>query len=492
MMGAASSGRSILGRSTPSRTIVLLAVIALFATACGSRLSEQERAQAISGVTTGATAAGGGATTGATVGTAAGTSGAAAGGSSAGTTGGATVGGGAAGGPAAGGATTGTTNVGTCARATKGTDTGLTASKVTVATLADISGVQPGLFQSAHQAAQAASAYINSTGGICGRQIEPLLLDSKTDSGGNRSAMLEACDKAFAVAGSMSAFDDGSADPGQKCGIPDITAITTNAAKYNSTNTYPAYPNGPKAIGTTSARYIAKRFPDVIKKAAILWLNQAVTKNNADLRQKAWESVGFKFIYTAEVQVLEANYTRFVQEMRSRGVQYVTMVADFQNIVRLQKAMKQQGYIPKVRDWDSVAYDPDYLTEADSVNGSFIFLNTASFEEANANPEMKLYVDWLQKAAPGATPDYFGLYAWSAYRLFQKLATQIGPNLTRTKMLAALRATKTWNGNGLHGPHQTGAKLPTVCNLYVQVKDAKFQRMAPASGFDCSGNLYRP
>jgi hypothetical protein len=104
---------------------------------------------------------------------------------------------------------------------------------------------------------------------------------------------------------------------------------------------------------------------------------------------------------------------------------------------------------------------------------------------------MKLYRDWLQRASPGATPDYFGLYAWSSFRLFQKLASEIGPELTREKLLEALKGTKEWGGNGIHGPHQTGAKLPTTCNLYVEVKGGKFQRMAPASGFDCSGALFR-
>lgn len=478
------------------RGVAALAVLTLVATGCGSRLSDEEREQAIAAVT-----GGGDTTTGAT--SAIGETAPGAGTTSAGTTGaGAAAGAGATGsdptgggtGAAAGGASAGAgapAGAATCARATKATDTGLTADKMTVATLADVSGVQPGLFQSAHQAARAAAAYINSTGGICGRSIEPLILDSKTDSGGNRSAMLEACSKAFAVAGSMSAFDDGSAKPGQDCGIPDITAITTNAPKYNATNVYPVYPNAGPSISNTSAKYIAKRFPDVIKKAAILWLNQAVTKNNAAARKKVWESVGFEFIYEAEAQLLEANYARFVQEMRSRGVQYVTMVADFQNIVRLQKAMNQQGYTPKVRDWDSVAYDPDYTKEGAPVEGSFIFLNNAIFEEVNANPEMKLYTDWLQRAAPGAEPDYFGLHAWSAYRLLQKKTTEIGPELTREKLLAALKATKTWNGNGLHGAHQTGAKLPTTCNLYVEVKGGKFQRMAPASGFDCAGTLTR-
>jgi ABC-type branched-subunit amino acid transport system substrate-binding protein len=375
-------------------------------------------------------------------------------------------------------------------KATKGGQTGLTADTVKVATLADISGVQPGLFQSAHDGAKAAAAYINSTGGICGRRVIPDLKDSKTDSGGNRAAMEDACSNDFVAAGSMSAFDDGSAQPGQACGIPDMTAITTNRAKNSSTNTYPIFPSAGPLVGTTPPRYIAKTYPDAIKHAAILWLNQAVTKTNATARIKAWEKVGFKWVYEKEVQVLQASYSSFVSDMKGMGVQYVTFVGDFQNIVRLQKSMKQQGFFPKVRDWDSVAYNPQYLqTDPASVEGSFVFINTAMVEEASSNPEMKLYVTWLQRAAPGAVPDYFGIYAWSAYRLFQKIATQIGPDITRAKVLAALKSTSAWNDYGMHGPMQIGAKKPSTCSLYMQVKRDKFQRMWPASGFDCSGTL---
>src|SRR4029079_904122 len=93
------------------------------------------------------------------------------------------------------------------------------------------------------------------------------------------------------------------------------------------------------------------------------------------------------------------------------------------------------------------------------------------------------------RAAPGAVPDYFGIYAWSAYRLFQKIATQIGPDITRAKVLSALKSTSTWNDYGIHGPDQIGTKTPSPCSLYMQVKGGKFQRMWPSSGFDCSGSL---
>lgn len=461
--------------------MAIAGVLALVGTACGSLLSEDERAQLISALSR---RRGGAVTSGGTVG-GTGSFGDVGPGTSASGRGGSTGGAG----PSAQGP--GTAGQVTCAKATKGTDTGVTANKITVATLADISGIQPGLFESAHQAARAAATYINSQGGICGRQIDLLPLDTKTDAGGNRAAMIDACQRAFAVVGSMSAFDEGSAAPGRECGIPDMTAITTNRLKYDAPNTFPMFPSSGPYLGTSPAKYIAQKYPDVVKKAAMLWLNQAVTKTNAAARMKAWESIGYKFIYQAEVQVLEANYTRFVQEMRDRGVQYVSMVSDYQSLVRLQKSMRQQGYVPKVRDWDSVAYDSGYLSQPEVVDGSIVFTNTAILEESSSNPEMRLYAEWLQRAAPGATPDYFGIHTWSAFRLFQKLTTQIGPDLTRAKLLAALKATKEWGGNGVHAPHNTGAKIPSTCNLNLEVRGGKFQRLFPASGFDCSGSLYR-
>jgi ABC-type branched-subunit amino acid transport system substrate-binding protein len=474
-------------------SVALLVALTLVSSACGSRLSKQERKDAITALTSGGR--GGGTTTTGDDSTAVGGSTANDGGTtSGGSTGGGsrtvTSGGGSSGGGSSGDGTS-SSSVGSCAKATKGgKDPGLTADKIKIATLADISGVQPGLFQSAHDAAKAAAAYINSTGGICGRQIVPDLLDSKTDSGGNRAAMQQACAGDFVVVGSVSAFDDGSAQPGQACGIPDMTAVSTNRAKYNATNTFPAFPNGGGAVGTTSAKYLAKAYPDAIKHAAILWLDQAVAVSNAALRKKVWESVGFKWVYERAVQVLQPSYTSYVSDMKNLGVQYITFVGDYQNIVRLQKSMKQQGFFPKVRDWDSVAYSEKYLQQdPEAVEGSFVFINTAMVEEAGQNEEMKLYTTWLQRAAPGAIPDYFGIWAWSAYRLFQKVATQIGPDITRTKVLSTLKATSTWNGFGIHGPTQVGAKKATVCTLYLQVKSDKFKRMWPASGFDCSGKL---
>ena len=91
------------------------------------------------------------------------------------------------------------------------TATGVTANTITVGNIASISGVAPGLTQSAQQATEAWAAYVNSTGGICGRQIKVQPFDDGNDSGTNYADAEQACSSDFAMVGNASGFDDGSA-----------------------------------------------------------------------------------------------------------------------------------------------------------------------------------------------------------------------------------------------------------------------------------------
>ncbi len=463
-----------------TRTAAAVAFLLLFASACGARLTDDERAlgvgvrggggtgNAISNPTANPTATGG---IGGPIGS----------GTNAGGTGSA-VGNGS-----------GAVSCGSAAT-NPASDIGVSRNQIEIATASDITGVQPGLFKSTHQAISAFAAMVNSQGGICGRSVKPLLLDSKADSTANAAAVRQACDSQFALVGSMSAFDNGGADIGEQCGIPDLSAITVNPARQLAKNVYAAFPQRPDKLPTGPATYIKSKYPDAIKHAAMLYLNAGVTKANAFQRIKAYESVGFDFggpsrsrVY--EVQVLEANYSPFVQKMKDAGVKYVNMVANYQSIQKLLQAMEQNEFFPEVRDWDSVAYSPTFVQyngrTFTAANGSLVFLTTATAEEAAGIPEMQLYMSWLSRVAPGAKPDFFGFYAWSAARLFQKLATEIGPRLTRKALFAAVKNVLHWSGNGMHVDHNVGGKLSSPCFLYLTIKNGGFSRTHPSGGFEC-------
>lgn len=483
-----------------SRRVAVLLVLALFTAACGARLTDEERAAGISSLSAGGEggteaapgdgdAAGDEVFTGDQGATQAGTTG---GDSTARRTGGAsgsqpgTAGG--EGGESGGdrGGAQGTAAPEQCQGGQS--DVGVSPDQIVIATVADVTGPSPGLFKSAHQAVQAYANMVNSQGGVCGRQIRVVQLDSKTDSGGNRAAVLEACNKAFALVGNMSAFDQGGASAVDECGIPDLNAIVTSPERLNAEHGFATFPSRQDLLAVGNPTYLAQKHPDAVKNAGILWLNAAATRNNARARQAAWEKVGFEFVYEREVQVLEANYTQFVLQMEQAGVEYVTMVADNSSIARLMKAAKQQGWAPEIWDWDSVAYDPGFITEAgDAAEGARVFINTAMLEEGGAVPEMAKYTEWIQRSFPGTDPDYFGIYGWSSAALFVEKLKAMGPEPTRAAFLDHLRNTREWNGFGIHGPQDVGGEIPTTCFLFMQIRGGKFVREYPTQlgAWDC-------
>ena len=53
-----------------------------------------------------------------------------------------------------------------------------------------------------------------------------------------------------------------------------------------------------------------------------------------------------------------------------------------------------------------------------AVNGTYAFVDTSLFEERSHNAQMQTYLTWLNRVAPGATPSFFGMFAWGAAELF--------------------------------------------------------------------------
>jgi hypothetical protein len=108
------------------------------------------------------------------------------------------------------------------------------------------------------------------------------------------------------------------------------------------------------------------------------------------------------------------------------------------------------------------------------------------FEEASSHPETALYLDWLQATKPGAVPDFFGVYAWSAARLFVEQAAKLGGKLSRASLVTAVRGVDNWTANGLHSPQHVGPKHTGECFRLLQVKGGKFVPLG-STRFTCHG-----
>jgi ABC-type branched-subunit amino acid transport system substrate-binding protein len=364
---------------------------------------------------------------------------------------------------------------GDCAGLANGT--GLTADQLTIANASDVSGPVPGLFETARAGTKAFVEYFNATQKFCGRSLKLLTLDSRTDSGGDQQAAAQACQEAFALVGSMSAFDQGGAKTVADCGIPDLRAAAVNPARSASKVTFGANSLRTDLISTAVPDHFRSTHPDAAGHAAYLYINAGSAKLNAQSQIAAWQKRGFHWSYTQPVDVFEVNYSPYVLRMKREGVKYVQFLGPYKAAVNLASAMQQQGFKPDLFVLDPTAYNPDFVSlGGPAVEGTRVFINTALFEESAGNPELTLYLRWLKKVAPDATPTYDGLFAWSAARLFTEQAIRLGGKLTRTALLAALAGVHGWTGHGLTAPQDVGGRRTGACNAVLKLSDGHWVR----------------
>ena len=142
--------------------------------------------------------------------------------------------------------------------------------------------------------------------------------------------------------------------------------------------------------------------------------------------------------------------------------------------------MSQQGFNP-IFLMDSVAYDPAFSASGGSaVNGTYAFVDTSLFEERRHNAQMQTYLTWLNRVAPGATPSFFGMFAWGAAKLFTQLAIQLGGRLSRSTMLAAIRSVHGYTADGLFAPQDVGGKHSSHCQVVIRLSGGAWTRMTSA------------
>ncbi|HXX91058.1 MAG TPA: ABC transporter substrate-binding protein [Acidimicrobiales bacterium] len=485
-------------RRTRRRALVTLTVLALLTTACGSRLTGGALSLAegaghggtANGTDTGLNSNGTSGTSG-TSGTA-GTSGT---GGTSGTSGGS---GSLAGATAAGGGTSASCNASNNGGAT---DQGVTANSITVGNITSISGVAPGLTQSAQQATQAWAAYVNSQGGICGRMIHVQTFDDGNDSGQNYADATQACASDFAMVGNASGFDDGSANAlssGSCVGMPDVAAEISTHAAGNVPTIWGASPGNAHYWATGPAVWLKSQYPSAVTNAAMIYLQVPATQEQAQSEINAYQSVGWKYTYQQAATPTDTGYCTYVNNMASAKVQYVTEYSDVNSAERLSEALANPtctgSWKPQVVDWFAEEYTPDFISQTNgSAVGNLLLMATAPYEDAASNPGLQLMMSWVNRIAPNFKHDIFAELAWSAGMAFLQAAKAVGPHLTRAALDQQLMQIHQWTGGGMTPPITDFAnKIPTPCFAYMKITATGFQRIYPTQPdtYDCtSGSL---
>lgn len=394
---------------------------------------------------------------------------------------------------AAGSATVGTLQAG-CGRehvALGATDKGVTDTTITIGVISDKSGVVAVPTAGVDGSVGGFVDFCNSLGGINGRRLVLKHYDSKILNEGD--AMKQACDDGiFALVGSGSVQDDQGAVTMVQCNLVEVAAYTATYTKGLSPRVFSPVPNPGTEYAVGPGKFIARQFPDAVKKAAILWPNLPVGRTQAARQRDAYEqAAGFAFLYANPTDVLVQDWGPIVSTLKDEGIEWITNVNTLSEMEHLLQAMSDAGLRPKVIDLGQQYYD-EGLPGKPGTDGALVLTNTVPFEEADQRPALQVYLRWLKEASPRTSPTTLGVQGFSAGLLFAQAASSLGSNLTRDGLIAHLKSIKQWDGGGLQAPADPGDNKGLRCFLYMQVRGDKFVRYWPqkptsgTNGFDCS------
>jgi len=377
--------------------------------------------------------------------------------------------------------------------------TGLTPTTVSIG---NVSTLSFGLFKGALIGTEAYADYVNSLGGIDGRKLVVDSYDDGFTGALNKQYTQEAIERDFALVGGFSLEDSfGGTVLAANPGVPDVTNPLSHATALLPNTVGPQVPDG--GWGTGGFEFIEQRYPTGVHAVGDLIANQASAIASWQVEEAAMEHVGFHIVYDQQYAVTQSDFTANVIAMRNAGVKVLFIDQMPENYAAsLLRDLVQQNFHPVVVLGPS-AYNEALVTDsggADAVNGAFLTLSSALFlgEDAYTVPAVSTFLTWVGKADPGFRPDLFTLDGWDSAELFSRALASAGPHPTRGSVLQALRATTSFDADGLIVTSDPSTRSSENCFLMAKVENGKFRRVDDPSvsgstgGFICRGGVYFP
>ena len=459
----------------------------LTSAACGARLSDAERDEAVkaadSGTGGGGTGSGGSDGSGSTGGdVAVGIEGGTAGGDTG--TGGATGGTGGTTGGATGGTTGGGPGGGSCSPGSA-TSPGVTATEVKVGNVSQLTGLVPGFAQTAVNGTKAYFNYINSRGGVCGRKVTLVQADDRFQSATNRSETEKLAGQVIAFAGSLSVVDDGGAPIIESKGVADFSLATTQP-RINAKNNFTPNPIDPTPGAGNGQDKILNYLKQTrgISKGAIFYQDVATGVNQSKQYELDMNKAGIQVVAKYAVAPTATNFRSQATDMKQKGIEVVMTVAEINAISNLARAFADVDYKPKAPFYGAQTYSQKFIKLAGSAaEGAISGLIFHVPEEGT--PAMQTFSQWYQRTSPGADVDFFAVLGWVAGEMVTRAIANAGPDPTQAKVIAEAQKFTNYQSEYVAPINPAQKKTPS-CFLVVEVQGGKWVKIHPSgSGFAC-------
>jgi ABC-type branched-subunit amino acid transport system substrate-binding protein len=390
------------------------------------------------------------------------------------------------------------------------TETGVSASTITVTVMADVgSPLSPGLFQGSMDGVNAWAKYVNANGGLACRQVVVKEVDSKLSPDEAKNGIVSACGNSLVMLGTTALFlndmrpAEGCKDKaGAVTGIPDLPVLQTEPVEQCSPISFAVIPNGGscpysgKGVRTFSAvtpaiDWFKKNVTSDLHGVFVVPNDLPSTITSSTVLFTGIERDGVK--QDAEFGIsgiaTQSQYGSIAQAIKQHQSTWVMNGADYSGTLKMRNEAAQQG-VNSVKVWacSLQCYAPNFVKQGGAnVENQYAWLQFLPFEDKGSN---KMLDAFLQN---DAKPDGFGLQAFASGLLLQQVVEKIvkdsGPNaVTRKAILDGIGQVHAFTAGGMLVPTDVAGKTPNKCIVIVQVKNGAWTRVDPIKKgtFDCS------
>jgi Periplasmic binding protein len=338
--------------------------------------------------------------------------------------------------------------------------------------------IEPGLEVEFLQSAKAFAAWCNASGGINGRHI---VIDDRDAALFNAAQVtIQACQDDFMAVGGGMALDQASVKPRVGCGLGQITNYTVSDDAVDAALT--VNPGGLNNNITSTGWYgaLAKLYPQEVKHAGFGAQNNASILESQTKYKDGAEAQGWNFVDFQEPPLSVTDWTPYVQEMESKGVQALEPPDD-SNIAPYVQAMDTVGFKPKFMLLGPQFYLPATTdaAAASTFPTTFVEVQVYPLELASKDPSAAELLSIMHTYAKGDAVDFNDETAINSWLLWAKSATACGSALTVSCVLTHATEVKNWSAGGLAAPIAAlkagnDNPTPTPCFAFLKVEPHKF------------------
>jgi branched-chain amino acid transport system substrate-binding protein len=362
---------------------------------------------------------------------------------------------------------------------------GVTATSITVGSIADITGPDSADFAPISKGVEAYFDMVNAQGGVDGRKLL-LPASDVMDDQGNPSNDLAVAEElvqqkhVFAVVGVATPFFQAGQQYLGPQGVPTFGyVVSQDWDNYpNLFGTFGSYldfsTDGPQFA------YVARRLGATVAGIVAYGVPQSADacQAGANALPRFGIQVGFVDLHFQ----YGGDPTPDVLAMRQHHVDFFLSCLDVSGNVNFARAFSQNGMSGIHQLWLN-GYDRSTLNEYGSLMQGVVFLvQHVPFEAASLfpgkYPGMALYLKEMQRYEPAYTYDEVALNGWIAAAQFVAGLRAVHGPLTRAALVHAINQETDFTAGGLMTPldwkagHNT--VTPPFCTAFVQVKGRTF------------------